>query len=111
MVIDVSLNSIFFLVKILLLIICSLTLGSICENRSRTPETPKSGEVELQTAPEEDDDEDNDIVDDDDDDDDEWLWWLWSCMMIMIMFLWRVEIMIMTVMTKVIMNWGQPSFT
>ena len=51
-----------------------LTFGSICENRSRTPETPKSGEVELQTAPEEDDDEDNDIVDDDDDDDDdEWL--------------------------------------
>ena len=28
------------------------TFGSICEKRSRTPETPKSGEVELHTAPE-----------------------------------------------------------
>merc|ERR1719341_934039 len=28
-----------------------ITFGSICENLSSTPETPKSGEVELQTAP------------------------------------------------------------
>ena len=27
------------------------TFGLICANLSRTPETPKSGEVELQTAP------------------------------------------------------------
>ena len=37
-----------------------LTFGSICENLSSTPETPKSGEVELQTAPEGDDDDDYD---------------------------------------------------
>ena len=33
------------------LIKSSVTFGSICENLSRTPDTPKSGEVELQTAP------------------------------------------------------------